>query len=396
MRRAALLVVLVAAVSLAACSDGRTARGARRTTTTAAPAAPTSTGATSPTSEPDPCAVTPVNVGGPSGMSTYVSDAQFATALAWAPDGRLFVAERAGAVRVFDGRTVTTIAQLPAVTTERGGGYSERGLLGLALSPSFASDHLVYAFYSASDFVTQVVVRMRECRGVASSPETIITLPAGNDCCHKGGRLAFGPDGMLYVTLGDLHTGLSGAAQDVDDPRGKILRYRPDGSVPPDNPFGANDPVWATGLRNTFGIAFGPNNAVFVTVNGPTGDAGTPATGYDLAFSVVAGGRYQWPFCYGYSHQLSGVNCGGRPDPDWSSEERRYIPTGATYVSAAGPTAFANHFVFCTFDDGMLVFTPGSPHATVQSGPSACRLDVKEGPDHAMYFSSESAIVRFA
>jgi glucose/arabinose dehydrogenase len=341
--------------------------------------------------------VTPVNVGGVAGTSTYVADARFATALAWAPDGRLFFAERAGAVRVFDGVSATTVAQLPTVTTERSGGYSERGLLGLALSPSFSTDRLVYAFYSATDYSTQVVVRFRECRGVVSTPETIITLPSGNDCCHKGGRLAFGPDGMLYVTLGELHTGLSGAAQVVDDPSGKILRYRPDGSVPADNPFGAGKPVWATGLRNPFGIAFDNAGTMFLTVNGPTGDAGAPQTGYDIAFRAVAGGRYQWPLCYGYSHPLSGgAGCGGHPEPEWSSEDVTYVPTGATYVSSSGPPSFANHFVFCTFEHGMLVFTPASPHATVQAGPSTCRLDVKEGPDHALYFSNESAIFRLA
>jgi hypothetical protein len=72
------------------------------------------------------------------------------------------------------------------------------------------------------------------------------------------------------------------------------------------------------------------------------------------------------------------------------------VPTGATFVDAAGPAAFAGHLVFCTLNTGMLVVTPGSPHASVASGPSSCNLDVKEGPDHAVYFSDLVTIHRMA
>ena len=80
----------------------------------------------------------------------------------------------------------TTFATVPTVTTERGGGYSERGLLGLALSPSFATDHFVYAFYSRNDFSTQVVVRFTDCAGVASEPTTLLTLPVGGRLLPQG------------------------------------------------------------------------------------------------------------------------------------------------------------------------------------------------------------------
>jgi glucose/arabinose dehydrogenase len=279
------------------------------------------------------------------------------------------------------------------VTTEPDGSYSERGLLGLALSPTFTQDHFVYAFWSSSDRTHQYVTRWTDCAGVGSHPTNIIQLPAGADCCHKGGRLAFGPDGKLYVTLGEEHT--ASAAQDTADVRGKILRYNPDGTIPSDNPFGPQNPVWAFGFRNPFGIAFTPTGLA-VTNNGPTGDAGSPATGYDtLVLSVARGGGYQWANCYGYSHPIGGQSCGtGQHEPDWSSEATTVVPTGATFVDDAGPAPMAGHLVFCTLGKGMEIVTQNNPHATVSSGPSTCQFDVKQGPDHALYFSDESHVYR--
>ena len=222
----------------------------------------------------------------------------------------------------------------------------------------------------------------------------MVTVPAGGDCCHKGGRIAFGTDGMLYVTLGDEHS--ASAAQNTSDLRGKVLRYRPDGSTPSDNPFGASNPVWAYGIRNPFGIAVSSSGQIAVTSNGPSGDAGAPSTGYDLVILNVERGKgYQWPKCYGYSHPLASSSCpSDQPQPDYSSENSTIVPTGAAFISASGPSQLAGHLVFCTVNGGMRIATPGSPHATLQNGPSGCHLDVKEAPDHAVYFSDTSTIYR--
>ena len=391
-RRPIVLAIAVAIVVLGgSCSDDKPSRkesGAEGSSSTT-PATVPETSATTAAPVAQPCSL------GPQAPPTATIDANYATALAFAPDGRLFFAERSGTVKVFQDGAVKEFAKVPTVTTEMGGGYSERGLLGLAVSPTFATDHYVYAFASNPDRTHQDIVRWTDCAGTGGAMAKLVSLPAGTDCCHKGGRLDFGPDGKLYATLGEEHQ--AAAAQDTKDPRGKVLRYNADGSVPADNPYGSGNPVWAFGFRNPFGLAVSTSGQVAVTSNGPTGDAASPPTGYDIVFDkVTAGAGHQWPRCYGYSHPVPGqTGCGsGQVEPAWSSETTTVVPTGAAFVDGAGPAGMAGHLVFCTFNSGMLILTPGTPHATVAKGPGECRLDVIQGPDHAVYFSDSGHIYR--
>ena len=320
-------------------------------------------------------------------LTTY-TPANFATALAWAPDGRLFYAERAGTIRTFDGKSSRNFATVSPSTS------GERGLLGLAISPTFRQDHFVYAFYSrADDESKQRIVRWTDQGGTGTSLTTIVdNLPGGTDCCHKGGRLAFGPDEKLYVTVGENHVAFD--AQNPSSLRGKVLRYNPDGTVPGDNPFGANNPVWAIGLRNPFGLAFSADGKLFVTDNGPSGDSGSPPTGYDRVLLVTRGGNYQWPICYGNGMLLHGSQCVGTP-PVYQSGTTTLVPTGATFVSSRGPADYQRDFVFCSYSQSRLKVMSADGHQLLFDGPR-CQLDVKEGPDHALYLSDTSAIYRFA
>src|SRR5262249_17762414 len=121
-------------------------------------------------------------------------------------------------------------------------------------------------------------------------------------------------------------------------------------------------------------------------------------TGYDIVILTIHRGQgYQWPNCYGYSHPLAVAICpAGQSPPDYSSESSTLAPTGAAFIDAAGPAPFANHLVFCAYNGGMRIVTPGSVHAAIQAGPSGCLLDVKEGPDHALYFSDTQTIYRMS
>ena len=355
------IAAVLAVLTISACSSSTAPGASGRPSTSASPQA-------SPT------------------LTTFTS-ADFATALAWAPDKRLFYAERSGDIRTFDGTNHGLFARVPTSTD------GERGLLGLALSPTFDKDHFVYAFYSRSDDPTrQRVVRWLDRSGIGTSLTILIdNLPAGSDCCHKGGRLAFGRDGKLYVTLGENH--VASAAQNASDLRGKILRYNPDGTVPTDNPFGASNPVWAIGLRNPFGLAFSPDGKLLVTDNGPSGDAGTPGSGWDEVDLVVRGGNYQWPTCYGNGIHLSRSSCVGTL-PTWESGSQTVVPTGATFVSTQGPSGYQGLFVFCSYSQARLKVMPADGSRILFDGPR-CQLEVKEGLDHALYLSDTSAIYRF-
>src|SRR6266699_3740125 len=299
---------------------------------------------------------TPVPSPQPSPKLTTYTAADTATALAWAPDKRLFYAERSGTIRTFDGTTRRTFATV------------------------------------CSSDLRQRVVRWLDRGGAGVNVSTIVeNLPAGPDCCHKGGRIAFGPDGKLYVTLGENH--MAAEAQNTASVRGKILRYNADGTVPGDNPFGSGNPVWAIGLRNPFGLAFSSDGTLMVTDNGPSGDAGTPGSGWDEVDRVVRGGNYQWPTCFGDGRHLQGLSCAGTL-PAWQSGSEDVVPTGATFVSQKGLTGYQGTFVFCSYSEARLKVMSSDGTRPLFDGPR-CQLDVKEGPDHALYLSDSSAIYRF-
>jgi glucose/arabinose dehydrogenase len=302
-------------------------------------------------------------------------------ALAWSPDGRLFWAERAGAVKVFEGGAVHTFATVSTVTIERGGGYSERGLLGLAISGAY-----VYAMYSNTDYSTQTIVRWTDCGGSAGNQRVIASgLPAGTDCCHKGGRLAISPDGHLFATIGDNH--YAPAAQNWGDLRGKVIRFNLDGG---------GRTIWTAGLRNPFGIAFAPDGTLAVTNNGPSGDAGTPCGSCGDEFDVVGrspGVLYQWATCWGYSHPFAGSSSCNGLGPQYSTEGGPVARSATFFVAPTGVGWVNGSFVFCANSNGQM-YRYVSQGRVDPAGIGGCSLDVKQGPDGALYTSDAGAIYR--
>ena len=151
----------------------------------------------------------------------------------------------------------------------------ERGLWGMAIDPDFNTNHYIYTAYSEySGCVGTLdkVVRFVENNGVGSDPVTIYSWSTGSPI-HNGGNLHFGPDGKLYVSVGD--AGNWFFAQDLTVPQGKIHRFNPDGTIPPDNPVftqtGALPSLYARGLRNSFDLTFDPllPGSIFASENGP-------------------------------------------------------------------------------------------------------------------------------
>ncbi|TDO90096.1 glucose/arabinose dehydrogenase [Halanaerobium saccharolyticum] len=176
--------------------------------------------------------------------------------------------------------------------------HGEGGLMGMTHHPDFPEKpyiYLMYTYTSSNGELYNRVSRFTDQGNQAVEEEIIIDqIPAGNN--HNGGRIAFGPDGMLYITTGDTFN--REIAQDLNNLGGKILRLTPEGTIPADNPFG-NSPVYSLGHRNPQGIAWHPETGdLFISDHGPSGEDGLRAK--DRIKVVEAGSNFGWPDKIGY------------------------------------------------------------------------------------------------
>jgi glucose/arabinose dehydrogenase len=215
---------------------------------------------------------------------------------AFLPDGTALVTERDNARVVsvtHDGR----VTEIQRIAEARPGG--EGGLLGIAVSPSYATDRWVYIYYTASE--DNRIARLR----LGETPQPIFTgIPkAGN---HNGGRIAFGPDGMLYAGTGD--AGVRERAQDRGSLGGKILRLTPEGKPAPGNPFGSS-PVYSYGHRNVQGLAWDTSGRLFASEFGQNR--------YDELNLIEPGRNYGWPLVEGMGDDETHVN----PIATWATPD---------------------------------------------------------------------------
>jgi glucose/arabinose dehydrogenase len=222
------------------------------------------------------------------GLTVVARGLEVPWSIVFAPDGRMFVTERPGRVRVIEKGQLRAQPLLSLTDVVANG---EAGLMGLALHPDFARNHFVYLCYATGDdALSDVVVRYRETGASLVEPRKILqNIPAAR--FHAGCRLKFGPDRKLYITTGDATT--RDIAQDLRSLGGKILRVNDDGSVPADNPF-RGSPIWSYGHRNPQGIDWDPKSGLlFETEHGPSGFDG--GTGGDEVNIVERGKNYGWP-----------------------------------------------------------------------------------------------------
>jgi glucose/arabinose dehydrogenase len=213
------------------------------------------------------------------------------TSMVFAPDGRLFFTEKnTGAIRIMTPEH--KILDDPFASVQDLYASWEQGMLGLAIDPEFDINHHVYVYYTAlvdienssGGKIINRVLRFTDNNNTGTDPTVIMdNIPASRGY-HSGGAMAFGPDGKLYITVGDATEHIF--AQDPSIVIGKVLRINKDGTIPQDNPY-PNSPVYTMGHRNMYGIAFDREGTGLITENGDFR--------YDEINSVIRGGNYGFP-----------------------------------------------------------------------------------------------------
>jgi glucose/arabinose dehydrogenase len=305
------------------------------------------------------------------------------TAMQFAPDGRLFVCEQGGRLRVIKNGALLSTPFLTVTVSSSG----ERGLLGVTFDPNFAVNQYVYIYYTAtSPAVHNRVSRFTASGDVAMAGSEVVVLDLDNLSSatnHNGGAMNFGPDGKLYVSVGE--NANAGNAQTLANLLGKVLRINADGTIPTDNPFytsasGKNRAIWALGLRNPFTFAFSASgSSMFIN------DVGQSS--FEEINEGVRGANYGWPDTEGattdarfdsprYSYSSSGTPCA--------------IVGGAFYSPATAlfPSDYLNDYFFADYCAGWIQrLDPanGNTVATFATGISS-PVDLKVADDGSLYY----------
>jgi glucose/arabinose dehydrogenase len=320
---------------------------------------------------------------------------------AFTPGGRIVYAEReTGEIRFYNPNTGSDrlFFRIGGVNSE-----GERGALGVALHPDWSRQPFVYVYVTrgpGSAPIRNQLVRLRSVHGHGRNMRVLLQSPIGSRQNHNGGRIAFGPDGKLYVVIGDGGEDPSTAQDLTDEPRGKILRLNPNGSVPATNPF-ADSPVFSYGHRNSIGFAFDHvTGNLWETENGPECN--------DEINLIEAGGNFAW----GPMQACPDTNQDG-PDPKvlpvWNFDETVAV-TGAVFCDRCGLGGALDGDLFvgcanatCKVTVGPVAHADLSParddfggalkqiNLTNFSGPV---YSMEIGPNRRLYFSNAEGIYR--
>ncbi len=318
-----------------------------------------------------------------------------ATAMAVAPDGRVFVCEQTGALRVVKG---DALLDKPFVTLKVDSSW-ERGLIGVALAPGFPKAPYIYLCYVSPDPYPHHVVSRFTANGDVAVPDSEVVLLKGDDQSklggqvpngHQGGAVHFGKDGKLYVGIGEQTTGLP--SQKLDTFLGKLLRINADGSIPEDNPFfktaaGKYRAIWAYGLRNPFAFAVQPGTGR-ILIN----DVGEAS--WEEIDEGAAGANYGWPHAEGPSTDARFKG----PLYAYDHGQGKSITGGAFYNPPVVqfPKEYAGKYFFADFiNNWVRVIDPDHPtdvrpFAAGLTGP----VDVQVGPDGGLYILNRNAWVK--
>ncbi len=312
------------------------------------------------------------------------------TAMAFAPDGRLFVCLQSGQLRVIKNGTLLATPFITLSVDSNG----ERGLLGVAFDPNFSTNQFIYLYYTVpTSPIHNRISRFTANGDVVTAGSEVVLADLDNLSTatnHNGGAIHFGPDGKLYVGVGE--NANSANSQTLTNRLGKILRYNPDGSIPTDNPFfntatGANGAIWALGLRNPFTFGFQPGTGrLFIN------DVGQST--WEEINDGIAGSNYGWPNCEG---ACSPTNMNFR-DPLFQYGHGTSSTTGCAIVGAAFynppvnqfPASYLGKYFFGDLCSGWIrLFDPASGTASGFASGISSLVDLHVGPDGCLYYLAQ-------
>jgi quinoprotein glucose dehydrogenase len=319
-------------------------------------------------------------------VKAWVTGLEVPWSLVFLPDGRALVSERPGRIRLIRDGALTLKPYAAPDAAAKG----EGGLMGLAVHPKFPAEPYIYAMYTYREKgeVYNKVVRLRDEGDKGSIDKTIIDRIAGGRF-HDGGRIAFGPDGMLYITTGEIFEGKR--AQDPTSLNGKILRVSPDGAIPKDNPF-KDSAIWSLGHRNPQGLAWHPvTKDLFISEHGPSGESLT--FGNDEINVIQKGGNYGWPDVVAAVHQKAYID----PLIVW---RKATPPSGITFYHKGKLPHLENSLFIATLKSRALIriilqksangYNVTAIERWFATGESEGRYgrirDVVQGPDGYLYF----------
>lgn len=338
---------------------------------------------------------------------SYASGLSSPTAMQFAPDGRLFIAQQGGALRVVKNGVLQPTPFVSLTVDSQG----ERGLLGVAFDPNFAVNQYVYVYYTVP--ASAGGPRNRVSRFTAAGPNGDVAAPnsevviveldplnvsASN---HNGGAINFGPDGKLYIAVGD--NANSANAQSMSTRHGKMLRLNADGSIPTDNPFynsatGVNRAIWALGLRNPFTFALNPGGVPAMMIN----DVGQSA--WEEGNVGGAGRNYGWPATEGDFNQNNNQTF-TRPQFAYphsgGTTTGCAITGGAFYVPPVSnfPAQYQGVYFFADYCSGWIKYVDPTMDFLNRNAPTITNfasgisgpVDLKVGPDGALYYLAQGS-----
>ncbi|HJR06337.1 MAG TPA: PQQ-dependent sugar dehydrogenase [Pyrinomonadaceae bacterium] len=313
-----------------------------------------------------------------------------ATAMAIAPDGRIFVCLQDGSLRVVKNGALLPTPFVTVTVSATG----ERGLLGVAFDPNFATNNFVYIYYTATTPAIHNRVSRFTANGdvAVANSETVLldldNLSAATN--HNGGAMHFGPDGKLYIAVGENANAAN--SQTLANLLGKMLRINSDGTIPADNPFfstatGKNRAIWALGLRNPYTFNFQPTTGrMFIN------DVGQNA--FEEVNDGIAASNYGWPICEGQS-------CSSTPPANYRAPLFVYGHTGASPTGCAitggtfynpttqqFPAEYVGKYFFADFCTSFIGFIdPASPAvSSVFANGASSPVDLQVSNDGSLYY----------